>query len=102
VLDNRVPPGTTMLGSEMAIAASLPAPRRLITDQGCNAAVFGRDDDPVTVIVSEALLARLDRAETSTSVCSASSAVSRPPERSQRAAAAALDSAAALDWRGES
>jgi len=35
VLDNRVPPGTTMLGSEMAIAASLPAPRLLITDQGC-------------------------------------------------------------------
>jgi len=24
-----------MLGSEMAIAAHLPAPRRLITDQGC-------------------------------------------------------------------
>lgn len=49
--------------AEMAIAANLPAPRLLITDQGCNAAVFGRDDRHVTVVVSEALLARLDRAE---------------------------------------
>jgi Zn-dependent protease with chaperone function len=49
--------------SEMAVAANLPAPRLLITDIGCNAAVFGRDEEHATIVVSRALLAHLDRAE---------------------------------------
>ncbi len=48
---------------EMAVAANLPPPRLLITDIGCNAAVFGRDEQHATIVVSQALLARLDRAE---------------------------------------
>jgi len=48
---------------EMAIAANLPTPRLLITDLGCNAAVFGRDEQHATIVVSESLIARLDRAE---------------------------------------
>ena len=65
------PPDSTTLAEqrisnvigEMAIAANLPPPRLLITDLGCNAAVFGRDEAHATIVVSESLLARLDRAE---------------------------------------
>jgi Zn-dependent protease with chaperone function len=49
--------------SEMAVAANLPPPRVLITEVGCNAAVFGRDEQHVTIVISHALLERLDRAE---------------------------------------
>ncbi|MEP7247340.1 MAG: M48 family metalloprotease, partial [Gammaproteobacteria bacterium] len=50
--------------TEMAVAANLAAPRVLVVDRDLlNAAVFGRDEQHVTIIVSQGLLQRLDRAE---------------------------------------
>jgi Zn-dependent protease with chaperone function len=47
---------------EMALAASLPSPRVLIVDAPeMNAAVFGGDEQHATVLVSQGLLAQLDR-----------------------------------------
>ena len=49
---------------EMAIAANIPPPRVLIVDRPVqNAAVFGRDEQHATVVISQGLLERLDRAE---------------------------------------
>jgi Zn-dependent protease with chaperone function len=49
---------------EMALAANLPAPRVLVIDSvGLNAAVFGRDEQHASVIVSQGLLSELNRAE---------------------------------------
>lgn len=49
---------------EMAIAAAVPPPRVLIsTTAVADAAVFGRDDDHVTLVVTESLLQQLSRAE---------------------------------------
>ena len=50
--------------AEMAIAANLPAPRvRIVEHGGLNAAVFGRDENHATVVISSALLERLNRDE---------------------------------------
>ena len=50
--------------TEMAVAANLAVPRVLVVDRDLlNAAVFGRDEQHVTIIVSQGLLERLDRAE---------------------------------------
>jgi Zn-dependent protease with chaperone function len=47
---------------EMAIAAGLPAPRVLVAaGDAPGAALFGRDDAHATIVVTEGLLARLDR-----------------------------------------
>jgi Zn-dependent protease with chaperone function len=47
---------------EMALAASLPPPRvRVSDDAGLNAAVFGSDEQRVTVLISKGLLQRLGR-----------------------------------------
>jgi len=49
---------------EMSIAAGVPPPRvRVVERSLLNAAVFGRDDEHVTVVVSKGLLQRMDRAE---------------------------------------
>ena len=48
--------------AEIALAASLPEPRVLISDHpSANAMVFGRDERQATVLVSRALLAALNR-----------------------------------------
>jgi Zn-dependent protease with chaperone function len=48
----------------MAIAASLPEPRvRIVERGGLNAAVFGRDEQHATLVISQALLERLSRDE---------------------------------------
>ncbi len=47
---------------EMALAASLPAPRvRIVDVPQMNAAVFGNDEQHATVLVSQGLLAQLNR-----------------------------------------
>lgn len=49
---------------EMAIASAVPPPRVLISTAAvADAAVFGRDDDHVTLVVTDTLLQRLSRAE---------------------------------------
>jgi Zn-dependent protease with chaperone function len=66
------PPNLTVLAEqrfanvigEMAIAAQLPPPRVLVVERPLlNAAVFGRDEQHATIVMSQGLLARLDRAE---------------------------------------
>jgi Zn-dependent protease with chaperone function len=50
--------------AEMAIAANLPEPRVLIMERGgLNAAVFGRDENHATIVISNALLEHLNRDE---------------------------------------
>lgn len=50
--------------AEMAIAAELPQPRVLVAESAsANAAAFGADDGHTTIVVTRALLERLDRAE---------------------------------------
>src|SRR5581483_8623227 len=47
---------------EMALAANLPAPRvRIVDVPQLNAAVFGNDEEHATVLVSQGLLAQLNR-----------------------------------------
>ena len=49
---------------EMAVAAELPAPRVEVTDQPIlNGVIFGRSEHEAKLLVSEALLARLNREE---------------------------------------
>ena len=50
--------------AEMAIAANLPEPRvRIMERGGLNAAVFGRDESHAIIVISHALLERLNRDE---------------------------------------
>jgi Zn-dependent protease with chaperone function len=50
--------------SEMALAASVPTPRMLVTEsESANAAAFGRSDGEATIVVTTGLLATLNRAE---------------------------------------
>jgi Zn-dependent protease with chaperone function len=50
--------------TEMSIAAGLPPPRVMIAERAAmNAAVFGTDDQHATIVISQSLLARLDRDE---------------------------------------
>lgn len=63
-LDRSVPAERRLANvfDEMAIAAGVPAPRVWVSRREvANAALFARDDAHATVVVTEALIARLDR-----------------------------------------